>query len=102
MDQLFQLHAADVVELIGGHHFNICQEKCRLEPRASDALIDAEICYTDFVDQVTVCRDNRVFRITSQHIDRARCLIILCVLVREEWTGNRIGDPSACFVLRSV
>src|SRR5262245_60471774 len=40
-----------------------------------------------------------MIRLTSQHIDRARWLVILCVLVREEWTGKRIGNPSARFVL---
>src|SRR6516165_2396492 len=51
------------------------------------------------MDQVTIRRDYRMFRLTSQHIDRARCLIILSILVGEEWTGNRISNPSARFVL---
>jgi hypothetical protein len=70
-----------------------------VEPCTCNALSGAHICDTDLVDQVTVRRDYRMVRLTSQYVDRARGLIILCVLVGKKRTGNRIGNPTARFVL---
>ena len=88
---------------LGGDHFDICHEKCRLEPRTCDALIDAHVCYADLVYQVTVRRDYRMFGLTSQHIHRARCLIILCVLdQRKLETSNGIRGGDDWFATTSV
>src|SRR3954451_3079932 len=40
-----------------------------------------------------------MFRLASQHIYCARCLILLCILVREERTGKRVGNSSARLIL---
>ena len=70
-----------------------------MEPRTCDALLDGHVRYANLVYQIAVGRDGGIFGLASQHINRARCLIVFSKLVREKRTGNRIGNSSARFVL---
>jgi hypothetical protein len=84
MDQVFKPGVVNVVQLISRDDLHIRHQKRRIEAGIGDPSRDIAAGDADFVQDIAMCRDDRLIGFAPQHIDDAACLIPRVILVGEE------------------
>lgn len=71
MDQVFELAAADVEQLVGCHDLHVRQKEGRVQLGVGNTLGDIAAGDADLVNEVAVGGDNGIVRLATQDIDGA-------------------------------
>src|SRR4029077_12906150 len=98
VDEVFQLYAADIGELIGGDDFHVSHQKGWIEPGISDAPFHIAPGHADLVQNVAFCGDYGIVGLASQDIDSAACQIVIFAFSGEQRPRNGISYAPSRFV----
>ena len=103
MEQDLELVPIDVEKLVRRDDFDVSHKKRGLKPSAGNSLLNADVCDADFVDNISVCRNDRMVRFTSKDVNDAARLVIVSGFTAEQWPGRwvRNAPPSLIAVQRA-
>src|SRR3546814_6988111 len=74
MDQIFELHAINVVERVGRYDFHIGHEKGRVQLRIGNTSRYVTAGHADLVQQIAIGSDKRVVR-SEEHTSELQSLM---------------------------
>ena len=98
MQQVFELRAVDIGKVVGGHDLDISHQKCRVEFSVGKTLVHIATGDADFMDDIPMFLNHRVFGLASQDVDRSAGDIALLHLVREQRACRWVGNSTTGFI----
>jgi hypothetical protein len=96
MNQVFQLHAVDVVKNVSGDNLHVGQQESGIKTRVSETRSNLSSGHTDFMQNLTIGCNYRIVRLASQNVNGPAGEVVCVLFLCEQRPSVGVGNDAAC------